>query len=186
MKRIWAKSLFYIGSLMACLIMALTSGCASGGFKLTRKYAGVVNSQHIILRIVLYLLTGIVFVVTFIVDLVVFNTIDFWQGKVSAGDYQFKSGNKIYYVRHELLPEKLLRRSTIRTVRVVGSDHVFLQEVVLSETLSGEIEMFVDKKKRAHVHDISAIPRISIFNTKGKLVEDKILSFTTDEAYAKK
>src|SRR5688572_8030721 len=98
------KLSFFFLSSIACFTMALTSGCASGGFKLTRQYARWVNSQNIILRIVLYILTFIVFAVTLLIDAVVFNTIDFWEGKVSEGTYDFKDGDKVYQVRHEFLP----------------------------------------------------------------------------------
>ncbi len=80
MQRYWSKTLFYIGSFLACTIMAITAGCASGGFKLTRKYASWLNSNNIIIRIILYILTSVVFAVTILIDMVIFNTIDFWEG----------------------------------------------------------------------------------------------------------
>lgn len=52
----------------------LATGCASGGFKLTRQYAQFVNRQQLILRIVLYILTSIVFAATLLIDAVIFNT----------------------------------------------------------------------------------------------------------------
>ena len=113
-----SKLLFYLSSLSASAIMALTTGCASGGFKLTRQYAGFVNRQPTILRIIIYLLTGIVFAVTMLIDMVIFNTIDFWEGRVSAGSYEFKKGDKTFHVRHEFMPGTILKRSTIRVIPV--------------------------------------------------------------------
>src|SRR5437868_3204834 len=143
MRKFTIKPFSYMCTFIACFVMVLTSGCASGGFKLTRQYAQWVNSQMIILRIVLYLLTGIVFFVTLLIDLVVNNTMDFWDGRVSSGTYEFKKDGKIYVARHEYMPETRLRRSTIH---VSDSDGRQLQEVVLSETPAGSIEMFVDGK----------------------------------------
>lgn len=174
MQSFWSKSLFYFGSLAACSVLALTTGCASGGFKLTRQYARWVNSQNIILRIVLYILTSVVFAVTMLIDVVVFNTIDFWEGKVSEGTYEFKEGTKTYFVRHEILPETKLKRSTIQ---VFDANRVRLQEVVLHETPSKEVELIVDGKVRTRASDISKIPVVSIFDERGSLVESKYLTF---------
>lgn len=155
--------------------MALTTGCASGGFKLTRQYARFVNRQMIIIRIVLYLLTAIVFAATLLIDMVIFNTLDFWQGKVSEGTYDFKSGDKTYHVRHEILPETLLKRSTIQ---VLGQNQQLLQQTVLQETAVGEIEMLVDGELRTRVRDISGVPVASIFDAKGRFVEDQFVLFS--------
>src|SRR5690606_10112033 len=100
------------------------------GFKITRQYARFVNSQMIVLRIILYILTSIVFAVTLLVDMVVFNTIDFWNGTVSQGDYEFKDGGKTYHARHEILPSKLKQS----TIKISDENGKHLQEVVLRET----------------------------------------------------
>ena len=70
-------------------VTGLNSGCASGGFQLTRSFAGWVNSQNVVLRVILYILTAVIFAVTLLIDLLINNTIDFWDGKVSAGTYNF-------------------------------------------------------------------------------------------------
>ncbi len=174
--QVWTRSIFLSLSLLACSIMAMTSGCASGGFKLTRQYASWVNSQNIILRIVLYILTSIVFAVTMLIDLVIFNTMDFWEGRVSAGSYNFKEGDKTYFVEHKFMPGTKLRHSTIQ---VEDKNHIRLQEVVLNETPSGEIELIVDGKIRSRVRNISSLPIASVFNDHGLLIEEKVLLFTT-------
>jgi hypothetical protein len=157
----------YLTAFVACSIMALTAGCASGGFKLTRQYAGWVNSQQLIIRIILYILTGVVFAVTLLIDLVVFNTMDFWEGRVSAGDYHFKKEDRVFHVRHEFQPgEGKLKLSTIR---VMDLNEKLLQEVVLKQLASGEIEMFVDGKIRARVQDVNDAPVALAFDKDGKI-----------------
>src|SRR4051794_31680669 len=99
----------HVTALAAVMAMALTTGCASGGFQLTRQYAGFVNRQPTILGAVIYILTIPVFVVTLIIDMVYFNTMDFWSGKVSAGTYEFNKDGKVFQVVHEDLPSKLKR-----------------------------------------------------------------------------
>ena len=147
--------------------MALTAGCASGGFKLTRQYAGWVNSQQLIIRIILYILTAVVFAVTLLIDAVIFNTMDFWEGRVSSGTYHFNSEDKVYQVKHELQPgEGKLKLSTIR---VMDQKNELLQVVVLKETSSGEIEMFVDGKIRARVQSINDAPVALAFDKEGKV-----------------
>lgn len=176
-----SRILFYLASFAASLVLALTSGCASGGFKLTRQYAGWVNSQTLILRIVLYLLTFVVFLVTLVIDAVVFNTMDFWEGKVSQGTYDFKDGDKTYQVHHEFQPGTHLRRSTIR-IRDVRQ--TLLQEVVLSETATGEIELFVDGRKRASAQDLTTLPVVAVFDEKGNRVEKRPLWFLSPAGLA--
>ena len=170
-KELILKSLGYVGAFFACLIMSVATGCASGGFKLTRKYAQFVNKQNIIIRIVLYILTGVVFAVTMLIDLVVFNTIDFWQGKVSAGEYKFKEGEKSFHVRHEITPKNLKRSQ----IEIFNQDQALIQTVVLEETSTGEIELFVDGQLRTKVRDISGLPIASIYDARGKFVSENLI-----------
>lgn len=172
MQKLTAKPISYLSAFLACFVMCFTSACASGGFKWTRKYAGFVNSQNIILRIVLYLLTGIVFAVTLLVDMVIFNTMDFWEGRVSAGSYNFKEGEKTFVVKHEFQGDSKLRKSTIK---VMDKKNNLIQEVVLNETSSNEIEMFVDGKLRSRVNGIKELPVASIFDENGKLVKTTLV-----------
>lgn len=171
MKRI-SKPMFYLSSFTACAIMAVTSGCASGGFKLTRQYARFVNKQNIVLRIVLYLLTGIVFAATLLIDMVVYNTMDFWEGRVSQGTYQFKDADKVYHVRHEILPDSELKRSTIE---VFNENNERLQKVVVSETMNGEIELYVDDQLRSRVSNISSLPLAAMYDANGSLIGEKMI-----------
>ena len=115
MKKLWVKPLLCVTALSVAMLA--TAGCASGGFKLTREYARWVNSKNIILRIILYILTAVVFAVTMLIDLVVFNTMDFWNGTVSQGDYKFKgeeasrTNDRIYRGRSEKGNEKKTRKA---------------------------------------------------------------------------
>ncbi len=172
MKKIWSVSLFYFGAFVACFILAFTTGCASGGFKLTREYARWVNSQNIILRIVLYIFTSVVFAVTLLIDFVIFNTIDFWEGKISAGSYEFEKDGRTYQVQHEVNPDSQLKRSTIE-IRDEGA--ALVQKVVLRETPSGEIELFVDGKLRTRVRGISEIPIATVYDVEGNFVSENLI-----------
>lgn len=167
-----SKGLGFIGALLATLTVAFTTGCASGGYSLTRQYARWVNSQNIILRIIIYLLTGIVFAVTMLIDLVVFNTMDFWTGKVSQGVYEFDGEGKTFLVEHRLLPGSGLKHSTIKVSSTEGK---LLQEVILRETASGQIEMLVDGARRALVDDFASLPQVSVFDVKGSLLKHSAL-----------
>lgn len=149
----------------SCLVLGLTTGCASGGFKLTREYARFVNSKSLILRIILYIFTSIVFAITLLIDMVIFNTIDFWEGKVSQGDYEFKKEGKTYFARHEVLSGTGLKRSTIKVSDVKGQ---LLQEVVLMETEKGEIDFYVDGQLRTRVKNIHAAPVAWIYDSQGR------------------
>ncbi|MGZ3770795.1 MAG: DUF3332 family protein [Bdellovibrio sp.] len=181
MQTFWKKLLFYVSSLIACSMMALNTGCASGGYKLTREYAGWVNKQNLILRIILYILTMVVFAVTLLIDTVIFNTMDFWDGKVSAGDFEFKDGSKTYHVKHEFLPSNL-RRSTID---IKDGNAKVIQNIVMLETPAAEIELYVDGKLRTRVKNIADFPIASMFNEHGQVIEEKAVLFSPSIAIAK-
>ena len=172
MRSLVSKPIGYVGAFFACIVMALTTGCASGGFKLTRQYAGFVNKQMIIIRIVLYILTSIVFAATLLIDMVIFNTMDFWEGRVSAGDYNFNQGEKTFHVRHEVMPGTGLKRSTIQ---VYGKDKNLLQTVLLNQTADGGIEYFLDGKLRGKARDLGGLPVVASYDADGRLVSDKLI-----------
>lgn len=58
---------------------------------------------------------------------------------------------KINVTQHEYFPSTLLRKSTIRAY---DKEMKLLQEIILAETTSGQIEMYVDGKLRTRVDDI--------------------------------
>jgi hypothetical protein len=161
----------FMTSLLASLTMAFAVGCASGGFKLTRSYAELVNRQNVVVRVVLYILTSVIFVVTMLIDLVYYNTMDFWDGRVAAGDYTFQQGEKTFLVKHEVLPGAPLKRSTIE---IVDRDKKLLQTVVLQETTAGEIELRVDGRLRTKVRDLSSLPMITSYDALGTMTSDRI------------
>lgn len=168
------RTMFYLGSGIACLFLVISTGCVSGGFKLTRQYASWVNSNHIVIRIILYILTSIVFFVTLVVDAVVFNTMDFWEGKVSQGTYEFTEGEKTFVVQHQILPDTHLRQSKIKVLDKLGS---LEQTLVISESNTGRIELHVDGKLRTQVTDISTFPMLTLFNADGEVTENHALLF---------
>lgn len=133
-----ASRFFVIGTAVwSSLLMGLNTGCASGGFKLTRQYAGFVNKQDLIIRIILYILTMVVFAVTVLIDAVIFNTMDFWEGRVSQGTFQFKEGEKTFVAEHSFQDGGKLRQS-----RITITENEKVQEILLKETASGTIEVF--------------------------------------------
>lgn len=176
MQKIFSRSLYITGTFTACLMMMFTTGCASGGFKLTRQYARFVNSQHIIIRIVLYILTIVVFAVTMLIDMVINNTIEFWEGRVSANTYEFQQDGKTYVAKHEVLSETNLKRSTIT---ILDENKKLVQTVVLAETPKHEIELFVDGVLRTKVDGIRSLPQITSYDKNGKLLEQKTLDLST-------
>jgi hypothetical protein len=173
MQRLQKYWLFFLGSFLACSVMSLTTGCASGGWKLTRQYAGWLNSQPIILRVIIYILGFIIFFVTILVDVVVLNTMDFWEGKVSAGDYHFKDGDRTFFAHHEYMPGTQLKRSSIQ---VKDNDGKLLQNVVFQETVEHDIELFVDGVLRARGHDMKTMPAVTMFDAKGRMTQEKVLT----------
>ncbi len=172
----WTNRFSFATAFMACSIMALNSGCVSGGFKLTRDYAGWVNKQDVVIRILLYILTLVVFVVTILIDVVINNTEDFWDGRVSQGIYNFYRDGKTYQAHHEVLPGSKLRRSTIE---VRDSNKKMLQIVVFRETSAGEVELYVDGQLRTRVKNISKLLVVSTFDKSGKKIEEKAIPFIT-------
>lgn len=166
------KAIVVVTGFWAAMVMTLTSGCASGGFKLTRQYAGFVNRQQIIVRIILYILTMVVFAVTVLVDMVIFNTMDFWDGKVSQGTFNFKGDNKTYFVEHKYL-DNGLRQSTI----VAEDDTSKIKHtVVLQEKADKMIDVLEDGVLKAQVSDLSFLPKITYFN-KGKPTRPELVQF---------
>jgi hypothetical protein len=153
------KMLFSIVTLWSALIMSLTTGCASGGYKLTRSYAGFVNKQNIIIRIVLYILTAVVFAVTLLIDAVVFNTMDFWEGRVSQGTYKFESEDKVYVVAHSYQSGTELKKSHIEVYSAATKQK--LQEITLQETKDLKIQVYVDGTLKEEVDHLQAVTKVS-------------------------
>ncbi len=138
------------------MVMAFNSGCASGGFKLTRQYAGFVNKQNLILRIVLYILTAIVFAVTILADVVIFNTMDFWDGKVSQGTYHYNDDGRMYAVTHKYNSGNL-RESIIQVTDLTGNRH---QTIALTETSNHEVEIRVDGVLKSKVKNVGELNQV--------------------------
>lgn len=151
--------------------MLLNTGCVSGGWELTRDYSKWLNSKKVALRVVLYILTMPVFFVTIMIDTLVNNTIDFWNGTVSESTQAFHKDGKSFYVQHEILQETGLKRSTIE---IKDSNQKLLQTVVLSETINHDIQLFVDGVLRTEVKNIEqAFPLITTYDEAGKQIEQK-------------
>lgn len=165
-----SRVMFWVTSILASLIMAVNSGCASGGYKLTRQLAGWLNKQMIVVRVVLYILGAFVFGITMLIDVVIFNTIDFWEGKVSAHSFEKQEGDRTYFVKHEYQPGTQLRQSSITV-----TEKEFRQDIVLKETPNSEIELYVDGQLKSRVSDIHSLPVAKMFNEKGQIVEEKAI-----------
>lgn len=181
MAKLGSKFLFYLGACTASLLMIFNTGCASGGFKLTRQYAGFVNRQSLIIRIILYIFTSVVFAITMLVDMVFFNTMDFWEGRVSQGTYEFNSGDKKFVAKHEILPGQNLKRSTIDVYSKSGDK---LQTVILRETAQNQIEVLVDGQMRMRVDHIRDVPVASHFDAQGSLLRTASVPMGEDREVA--
>ncbi len=166
-----SRSFFMASAFLASVVISLTTGCASGGFKLTRQYATFVNSQNIVIRILLYIFTSIVFAATLLIDMVINNTMDFWSGRVSSGTYNFKSGDKTYTAKHEIL-ETNLKRSTIETHDLQGH---LLETVRIEETKTKNIEVYVNDVLRTRVSNINEVPVATTFDKNGFMSQANIL-----------
>lgn len=170
MQKLLSKLLYHLGTATACLMMIFNTGCVSGGWELTRDYSTWINSKKVGLRVVLYLLTSIVFIVTMFIDVIVNNTIDFWKGTVSDSTQVFHKDGKSFYVQHETLPGQLKRT----TVQIKDAGGKLLQTVVLAETPKQEIELIVDGVLRTKVENIDqAFPLLTSFDRGGKMLEQK-------------
>lgn len=159
---------------IVCLMLALvigvgTTGCASGGFKLTRQYARFVNSQNILIRIILYIFTSIVFVATIIVDSVIFNTMDFWSGTVSQGTFEFNEADKKFVVQHSIDAQNLKKS----LITVTGLNGEKLQELVLQETANSQIQVWVDGKMTTQIENIHQFPMAKHFSKHGKVTHEQ-------------
>ena len=146
-----------------CLLSMAQLGCASGGFKLTRQYARFVNKQQTVIRVVLYLLTMIVFAATILIDAVIFNTMDFWEGRVSANSYHFNKDGKIYGVKHYHKGDNRLRNTEIRIYEVEAPANAAPELVHLSETDSGKVDIYKNGALKATVDTIQDLPEITLF-----------------------
>jgi hypothetical protein len=145
-KKAWISLLLFIFPALSL------QNCASGGFKLTRQYAGWVNSQNLILRIILYILTSVVFAVTLLIDAVIFNTMDFWNGRVSQGTYEFEKEGKKYVVTHSY-HEQGLRQSIIQ---VSHSDKT--EVILIKETAKSTIELWQNGTLTGQVENLDTLP----------------------------
>lgn len=181
MQNVLRRPFAYLAAFLACTVAGLTSGCVSGGYKLTRQYATFVNGQQVIVRVLLYIFTLFIFGITLIVDDIIFNTMDFWKGTVSENTYKFNKDDKTYVVQHEFVGPALLKRSTIKTF---DSHMKQLQEVVLNETANHQIEFYVDGKLRVRADSLDALPMISVFDAKGQLEQTQFM-FTPAQVVAR-
>jgi hypothetical protein len=173
MNTISKKITLVLAGLLTAMVAGLTTGCASGGYKLTRQYAGWVNKQNIVLRIVLYLLTSVVFAVTLLIDAVIFNTMDFWEGRVSQGTFEYSEDGKVYKAQHKL-NEGGLRSSQIE----VWQNEKLLHTISLIETPEHKIQLLENGILKTEVDNIDSLPRISHFSKDGQLMSQEVLPQT--------
>ncbi len=156
------------------VLVAMLGGCASGGYKLTRDYSGFVNRQNIVIRIVLYIFTFFVFPITLIADFVLFNTLDFWEGRVSANSYTHEDGDRIFYVENSLQENSTLRYTKIRVAHR-GLDES-IQDIALlelTETANGKIDFLENGKLKASLDSISSFPQLSDYHALGRKLNEK-------------
>ena len=159
------------------VLTAFTTACASGGYRLTRRYSSFVNHQNVVLRVIVYILTFPVFGVTLLIDGVINNTVDFWEGRVAQGTFRYESGGRTFVAQHATGADSL-KSSHIETF---GADHVKLQDVGLTQTSATNIEVWVDGVFKHRVSDIHAMPQLASFTGQGQTTrslvgEDRIIA----------
>lgn len=170
MTKLYKKLTLITAAFLSVGVTLTTTGCASGGYHLSRSLAGWINKQDLLLRVILYIFVGGAFFFTIIADMIYFNTVDFWSGKVSAGVYEFKEGNKAYVVNHSF--ENDLKRTEIQINDLKGKK---LQNVILKETKTQEIELYVDGTLKAKVDSIESLPKITTFDTQGNILKHEVV-----------
>lgn len=164
-----ARRAFVIG---LTILTAFTTGCASGGFRLTRRYSSFVNRQNVVLRVILYVLTLPIFWVTLLIDEVINNTVDFWEGRVAQGTFRYNEGGRSFVARHTVGADGLKTSH----IEVFSSDQVKLQDVRLAQTSPTSIEVYVDGVLKHRVSDIHALPQLTTFN--GTSQSTRAMDFT--------
>ncbi len=137
----------------------LQLGCASGGYKMTRKFSGFVNKQNIIIRIILYIVAVPIYGITLALDAVIFNTMDFWEGRVSANTYNFEKDGQKYIVKHFYKGEEKLRNTQITFQSEAGEKQ---KELLISEAPDGRIKVYVDGKFEMIIKDINDLPLLKV------------------------
>lgn len=166
------KWVLSIVSVWVALIATQFSGCASGGYKLTRKYSQWVNSNHIIIRVIVFLVTMPLYGILLLIDAVIFNTIDFWTGTVAKGTYEFNKGDKTYVVTHDI--KDGLRNSLIKITNADKTQNT----IEIRETATHEIEMYRDGQIQAKASSLNALPLITQYKEDGKTIASQDYIFT--------
>jgi hypothetical protein len=66
---------------------------------------------------------------------------------------------------------------------VTDSKNRLLQEVILKELASGEIELYVDGYLKSRVHGITSTPIAAVFDKTGMKIEERILPLNKSVAF---
>lgn len=173
------KMVLVVSAFLSAGLMVATSGCASGGYSISRSFAGWINKNNILLRIVLYIFLGGAFLFTLVADLLVMNTIDFWTGKVSQGTYEFKDAEKTFVVKHSLQGD--LHQTHIEIKNSQGKK---LQDILMKETARLEVEYYLDGVLKAKFDNIESVPRVTQFDRKGRIFKQENLPEYADRKIA--
>lgn len=158
------KSRLVTFTLLALAGTMTLQSCLSGGWKVTRMVAKWNNSLTIIPRILIYVAFFIiqVYTITALIDSIVFNTIDFWTGTVSAMNYKYQKDGNDVAVEHSRFP---LRRSVITT----SKDGVVKSVVEIKELESGKIALVVNGVLRGEFNNIRDVePSLVLYKEDGK------------------
>lgn len=157
--------------LILCFSNIGLSGCAAGNFSLTRSVGRWNRKFTEIPRVLIYIAFVIipVYPIAMLVDLVVTNTIDFWQGGSASAmnNTIYKDGYKIK-IAHSADP---LRKSIMQSY---DKNEKLVSTVELRETEQHTIEVYLDGVKKSEVNSIEdGMVQISAFTDTQK--KDKIL-----------
>jgi hypothetical protein len=159
---------------LVAALVALTfssSACVSGGFRWTRSVARYVNSNSVLPRVLLWAAFVIlpVYLLAFLFDVILWNTLDFWSGSVSAQNTTFEQDGAKIEVAHSANP---LKKTVITVIAKDGKRTVS----ELRETERHSIEVLVDGVKKGEVESVTdAISSIALYRPDGGIESTQLL-----------
>ncbi|MBL8994902.1 MAG: DUF3332 family protein [Spirochaetia bacterium] len=158
------KSRLVTFTLLALAGTMTLQSCLSGGWKITRMVAKWNNGFAVFPRILIYIAFFLlqVYTITSLIDGIVFNTIDFWNGTISAMNYKYQKDGMDVAVVHSRFP---LRRSVITT----SKGDVVKSVVEVNELENGKIALVINGVLRGEFKNIQDVdPTLVLYKEDSK------------------